>query len=579
MKLTKNSIYFDHTKSDQKPDFKSLFDMACLVSDPKLDKLQQMNLSEDNFYIMPTTNIKSECPTDLSTDCQLISPVINKKFYRYDVSVSDQYILPVPIYAQRPVFFYLWEVFHLFDCGLKTDNPIQLLVVTDILTLVDHNDTVTIIPDILYCVQEYRRKITNKIINDANHMVCITDSKKDLDQTYVQLMFVRHKIDKIGLSDDLKLTHKSDLIICWLTNHKFVLDSLSNLNLGGTLIIYLETDLDCVNSHSQIISALTNYFSKVICYIPECAKSTHNFMIVICQKLLIDVDIGVETILPPTHIIDRLKRFIGDRTDIINIHIQKINELDNLFKVTIPKTWLLYLFHVRNQQIKFAINWCKKFKMQMHPFYTIVEADPVLLHKPINFAKIFPPADNVDRSKLMMTDIGLYSITPYIEADTMVDIIAKHIAKSLDKLIITESNGGLGGNTIAFAKRFLTVNTVEYSNLHCDILRHNIKIYGYQNVNLYCTSYLNVFEQLQQDIVFMDPPWFGPGYKYAKKLYLYIGEYLIEDIINMIKSKIKLLVLKVPFNYDIDYFKKRIKYKTLVVHRIKNYQMLMVDFQ
>lgn len=590
MKVNKNSIYFDHRKSDNLPNMQLLFDKLChvppanseltkLQSDPNY--LQWSNLTEDNFYIIPSINIKSDCTNDSDTDCQTVTTLIaNKKYYRYDISTADKYILPVPIYAQQPVFFYLWEIFQLYDIGLKSDNPIGILVVTDSPTFVTHNDKLVLLPDILYCVQENRRRLTTKTINDANQMVCITNNTKDINQEYIQMLFVRNNITKILPTDNLILTNKSDLIICWLSDHKFILPSLRSLNLNGNLIFYLETDLNCVNSHSELINYLTYYFSKIICYIPKCAESKVNFMVIICQKLLVNINMATTPDIPKLpHIINHLEKFVTNQSLIVNIAIQKISEMNLLFNSMTKKTWLLHIFHVKNLQISFAETWCKEFKMKIHPFYAMRESEPVLSNDSINFSKIFPYKEGVDRNKLMMTDIGFYSITPALDADNMVDLIAKHITtKPLNELVITESNGGLGGNTLAFAKKFLSVNTAEYSNLHCDILRHNINLYGYSNVNLFCTSYLNVFEQLKQDVVFMDPPWFGPGYKYVKKLYLYVGEYLVEDIINIIKNRIKLLVLKVPFNYDIDYFKKKVEHKNLVIYKIKNYQMLIVDF-
>lgn len=585
MIINKNSIYIDHIKSDRVPNLKFLFDGSCnILPNPNLTKLQSdlkyiqwANLIEDNFYIMPTINIKSDCATNTDTDCHSIELITNKKYYRYDISTSNQYILPVPIYVQQPVFFYLWEIFQLYDIGLNANNLIGILVVTDMPTFSTHNNKLMLMPDILYCIQENRRRLTTKMFNDLNQMVYAADIQSDIDLTYVKMLFVRNNLIKITPTDTVKLTQKSDLIICWTINTKFILDSLLNLNLNGNLIFYLETNSNCVENHSKIINYLAYYFLKIICYMPKCAESKSNFMVVICQKLLVDINITIDVDIP-LKISDQLEKFIEEKTTIVNIAIQKISEMNTLFNSMTKKTWLLHIFHVKKLQISFAESWCKKFKMKIHPFYAMREKEPILSNDSINFSKIFPLKEGVDRNKLMMTDIGFYSITPYIDADNMVDLIAKHINTPLNKLVITESNGGLGGNTLAFAKKFLLVNTAEYSNLHCDILRHNISLYGYDNVKIFCTSYLNVFEKLDQDIVFMDPPWFGPGYKYVKKLYLYIGEYLIEDIINIIKSKIKLLVLKVPFNYDIDYFKKKVEHKNLVIYKIKNYQMLIIDF-
>jgi hypothetical protein len=575
-------ISFDHIKTHTKPALQPLFS-KCNTINLELDKLQSdknfikwANLIENNFYLMPTLNIQTDCATSSSTNCQTVVP--HKKFYRYDISAGDRYILPVPVYVEKPIFFYLWEIFQLYDVGLSANIPIKILVTTDTPSYTLHQNKLLILPDILHCVQEHRRKLTNKSLNDLNQMVCILDNDHDLDLSYVKLMFIRYNVLKIKSEDNMPLL-KSNLVICWLQNISLVWNIILNLDLNGHLIFYLETNPVCANSHAKLIYSLTHYFSKVTCYNPECSESKINFMFVICQKLLIQPD-GSESIMEvPDNFTKSITQLVEFKHQIVLNAIQYIKEQPILFDAMTPKTTPYHLFKIRNEQINWAELWCKKYKMPIHPFYAMKESTPMLLFESINFAKIFPPKEGVDRSKLMMTDIGLYSITPYIEADLMVDIIEKSINKPLNNLIITESNGGLGGNTLSFAKRFGKVNTVEYSALHCDILRHNIEVYGYSNIQLYCTSYINVYEQLDQDIVFMDPPWFGPGYKYVKKLYLYIGEYLMEDIINQIKEKIKLLVIKVPFNYDIDYFKKKVTYEKLDIHSVKNYQLMVITFK
>lgn len=535
MILANNIIHFDNIKSDTHPDIKLVLEKCEFTLVNYNEKYA--NLVENNFYICPSINVNKQCDSKIKNNCYELST--NNKYYRYDTT-TDKYILPVPIYPQKPEFFYLWEVFRVCECGIKTEKPLDILVVDNTI-------------NILYCIQEYRRKFTKGNINDLNQLLYEGDIRgKEL--------FVRHNFVKSMPNN------QSDLVICW--NCKFIYDSLLNVKINGTFILNLD------NASPDLVNSLAHYFSKVTCYIPECAESKRNFMIIICYKLIKPIGDGIVTDIN----LPSLDKLIQDKNDLTNLAIQKIKELDGLFSVLNTKTKLLYLFHVRNKQIKFAEDWCKKFKMEIHPFYAMKEAEPILVNKSIDFSKLFPLKEGVDRNKLRITDIGLYSVTPYTEAEQMVDIIAKYVDKPLNQLVITESNGGLGGNTLAFAKRFKSVNVAEYSDLHCDILRWNISAYGYDNIKLYCSSYLDVFEQLEQNILFIDAVWFGPGYKYVKKLQLYIGEFLIEDVINIIKDKITLLVLKIPFNFDMDFFKKKVTFKNMFVHKIKNYQMLIVKF-
>ena len=590
MKIQKNSISFNHNQSNYKIDHEKIINLSQSECTPINDTnsnpnyITYANLVEDNFYIMPVINIKSTCPTpETSETCYTISPIVNNKYYRYDTYTNDKYILPVPIYAQRPVFFYLWEIFQSIDLGfLKSSNPLNILSITDVPTYFKHENKLIPLPDIIYSVHEYRKKILKESIHDYYDTIYITDTIVELDTTYFKSMFMNIKMDQIKSISDMSVNKKFDLIICWTDKIKIIFDLVSKMMSvpDSNLIFNLEINMKCVSIVHEIVYYLTTIFTKVTTYIPVCAELKKQMIIIICQKLLSkksnsdSVSISNQIPLSFTTTLDQ---FITDQDRIMRNTRERIYELDELFKEMNSMNKQAYLFHARNSQIKFAENWCKKFHMQIHPFYFLKESEPVLSNKSINFSKIFPPADGVDRNKMLMTDIGLYSITPYQEADEMVDIIARHVGKSLDKLVITESNGGLGGNTIAFAKKFKRVNTAEYSNLHCDILRNNIGLYKFTNVHIYCASYLYVFENLKQDILFMDPAWSGPGYKYVRKLYLYIGEYMIEDIINWIRDKIKIVVIKAPFNYDIEYFKKRVKNTGFVIHKIRNYQLLIVD--
>ena len=59
----------------------------------------------------------------------------------------------------------------------------------------------------------------------------------------------------------------------------------------------------------------------------------------------------------------------------------------------------------------------------------------------------------------------------------------------------------------------------------------------------------------QQTCFFLDPPWGGPDYKQYDKLQLSLGKYNIPEICTKIYSKcskLQLIVLKLPNNFDFD---------------------------
>ena len=229
------------------------------------------------------------------------------------------------------------------------------------------------------------------------------------------------------------------------------------------------------------------------------------------------------------------------------------------------------------EQINIAKQWCIKYDMPIKKYYQQEEKEPIIYNKFAEYLKYFPDRAGVNKSHLQMSDIGLYSITPHWEAKDTVELIRSNIKGDLKNMTITEPNGGMGGNTILFSEAFKNVNVVEYSKLHCDILRNNLDVYGCKNTTLYCWDYTDIMKKLTQDVIFMDPPWGGPAYKYIDKLTLHIGKYTVDEILNRVTTK--LAVIKAPFNFDIEYFKKHVtNTKSIKVQKIRNYIIIIVKY-
>ncbi|CAM9175669.1 unnamed protein product, partial [Chrysoparadoxa australica] len=139
---------------------------------------------------------------------------------------------------------------------------------------------------------------------------------------------------------------------------------------------------------------------------------------------------------------------------------------------------------------------------------------------------------------IKMDDEGWYSVTP--------EVISQHIARRLPKdcTTVVDAFAGCGGNAIQFAAG--TWRTREYSHYlltpkiylclkhfpchsiagfnviaididpdKIDYARHNAKIYNVlDTIEFIRGDALEVIPKLQQpiDVMFMSPPWGGPGY-------------------------------------------------------------------
>lgn len=184
----------------------------------------------------------------------------------------------------------------------------------------------------------------------------------------------------------------------------------------------------------------------------------------------------------------------------------------------------------------------------------IPEIKPTLLKYDDRFwKKIFPTKQNTKVSDYKLSNIGSYSIFYPRDADKVAKIIKSFLP---GKAVITDATANMGGATLAFSNYFDHVNSVEIIPFHCEILENNIKVYNSSDkVTIHCVDYLDIGNKLEQDAIFFDPPWGGPDYKKKQLMDMYLDNISICEIIKSLidKKKIKILAIRVPFNYD---FKK-----------------------
>ncbi|VVU94685.1 RNA cap guanine-N2 methyltransferase [seawater metagenome] len=196
--------------------------------------------------------------------------------------------------------------------------------------------------------------------------------------------------------------------------------------------------------------------------------------------------------------------------------------------------------------------------------------------------KLFPALSNADLvSNLKMDEVGKYSISLPRTAEIITKIINDHINKIStfkDKQItITDATAGIGGNTISFAQKFHRVNSVELNYNRYLFLVNNINIYNLENINVYNKDYIQIMQTLKQDVLFIDPPWGGKSYKKKKKINIKLSQMSLETICQNMKDKCKLIVLKIPLNYDIDNFIKSIN-ATIYQYKIRKMYIFILEF-
>ena len=215
-----------------------------------------------------------------------------------------------------------------------------------------------------------------------------------------------------------------------------------------------------------------------------------------------------------------------------------------------------------NKNIK---NWAEKAKIHFYERDTSRELYRVTKRNIINSKlQLFPYQEGVDRSKLQISKDGNMENTTFIThpSDT-VDIIniLKLYLGDLSELTITDATACIGGDTISFANNFEKVNSFEIDKDNYEMLENNVTVYGLTDkVSLYMEDYTIRYTKITQDVVYIDPPWGGSGYKAKKKIPdLPLNKIPLVTILKELAKKTKLIMLKLPQNFDIFNFKKKFK--------------------
>ena len=161
---------------------------------------------------------------------------------------------------------------------------------------------------------------------------------------------------------------------------------------------------------------------------------------------------------------------------------------------------------------------------------------------------VFPDHDNIDKTKLKLTNVSLYSVAGKKHSKKLCDIIYSEL-KTYD-ITITDMTSNVGSESIALTLAFNKVNAIEIDKLTYKLLNNNIDVYGLSNIKTYNGDSSKIIGELTQDVIYFDPPWGGPDYYKQKYMDMYLGDKNIIDIIVKNINKVKCIVARLPINYN-----------------------------
>ncbi len=213
-------------------------------------------------------------------------------------------------------------------------------------------------------------------------------------------------------------------------------------------------------------------------------------------------------------------------------------------------------------------------------------------HNNNTILRLFPYLENKeDGSRLLIDDESIHYISVREYAEKISGIIKSHLSDlkiNQKNAVILDTMAGVGGNTISFAKHFGVVISVEINKLRSEYLENNIKIYNCANVTVLNDDCVEVIKKkekndLQQcDVIFIDPPWQSGdiSYKNFQSLRLSVSPTVtVEQFCRLIMESDrspKLIVLKLPKNYDICNFYKKIHDKVIYFYDLNKMNILVV---
>lgn len=194
----------------------------------------------------------------------------------------------------------------------------------------------------------------------------------------------------------------------------------------------------------------------------------------------------------------------------------------------------------------------------------------------------FPLVKGIDISKLKINKEGEYSVTKPNISQFIMQYLFKKIKDC--NLTVLDGTGNVGGDTIGFGlnNKVKKVYSIEINKDNFNILKNNVSVYKLNNkvnmINKDFTEYIKQIPESFCDLIFIDPPWGGPRYKYLDKLNLYLSNINIGLVCKDIKYKklTKHLAIKIPFNFNITSFQNLSGIEDVSIYNVPNTSVYLV---
>lgn len=153
-----------------------------------------------------------------------------------------------------------------------------------------------------------------------------------------------------------------------------------------------------------------------------------------------------------------------------------------------------------------------------------------------------------DTRKLLQWDgVAEYSTTNLITGRRVSEVLMRFGSHCVD------ATACVGGLTRVLAESFETVTAIEIDDQRFKKLVNNMNVLNLKNVK--CIHGDCVSTCPMTDVIILDPPWGGRGYKRHETVDLSMNGKPIHEICDALASRARFIALKVPVNFNQNSFK------------------------
>ena len=191
--------------------------------------------------------------------------------------------------------------------------------------------------------------------------------------------------------------------------------------------------------------------------------------------------------------------------------------------------------------------------------------------------EIFLHREDIDYTKLKLTEEGSYSVTRKKDAERIISLMT-YVVGDLKTKTITDATGCVGGDTIHFAVNYNFVHSIELNKQNFEALHNNVELYNLNNVALHNGDATKLYNW-KSDVLYVDPPWGGPQYKENKNLDLFMSDkrldLWLEEILHR-KNRPNYIFLKLPYNYNFSRLNFLSNVEYIRPYRIRGYLLISI---